>query len=83
MTIKVGGFEWDEANVDHIELAHPHISLDDLQSVVLAAKKYFRIGEDQYGKAVYTARQGNLVVYFNIKPGAMVRIFSVREMRKK
>jgi len=31
MTIKVGGFEWDDANVDHIELAHPHIALDDLE----------------------------------------------------
>lgn len=81
MTIRVSRFEWDEGNVGHLEVAHPNVSLDDLEQIVLGAKRYFKAREDSRGNMVYTARRGNLAAYFNIKPGNVVRIFSVREVK--
>lgn len=77
MTITVGGFEWDDTNVDHIELAHPHISLDDLEEIVATASEYAKVRRDRYGKMVYAASRGNMVVLFNVLSGNIVRIFSV------
>lgn len=77
MTIRVRRFEWDEANVDHLELAHPHISLEDLEEIVITASGYVKVRRDRYGKMVYAASRGALVVQFNILPGNIVRIFSV------
>ncbi len=81
MTIRVSRFEWDEGNLDHLEIAHPNVSLDDLEQIVLSARRYFKVREDSRGNMVYTARRGNLVAYFNIRPGGVVRIFSVREVK--
>jgi hypothetical protein len=79
MSIKIVDFEWDEHNVGHIQQAHPHIDLEMLEDIVHQAKNYAQLGKDQFGKTVYGARRGRLMVLFNIKMGRIARIFSVKE----
>jgi hypothetical protein len=79
MTVRINAFQWDRNNLMHLEAAHPHISLDDLMDIVEGAPVYLKTRRDRYGKMVYAARRGNLTVLFNLLPGNIVRIFSVRE----
>ncbi len=81
MSIHIEGFEWDADNVAHLEHAHPHISLELLEDIVRGAKQYAARRSDRYGKKVYAARQGKLLVLFNLKPGSIARIFSVHEVK--
>jgi hypothetical protein len=70
MSIKiVVDFEWDEHNVGHIQKAHTHLDLEMLEDIVRQAKNYVQLGKDQFGKTVYGARRGRLMVLFNIKIG--------------
>lgn len=78
MSIKIVDFEWDEHNVGHIQKAHPHLDLEMLENLVRQSKNYVRVGKDRFGKTVYGARRGKLMVLFNIKVGRIARIFSVR-----
>ena len=77
MTILVRDFEWDEDNLRHLEEAHPHISLADLEDIITEAGEYAKMGKDRFGKMVYAATRGNLTVLFNILPGSRVRVFTV------
>jgi uncharacterized DUF497 family protein len=79
MTVQIRGFQWDEHNLAHLDLAHPQIGLDDLEDIVREASAYAKTRRDRYGRMVYTAKRENLTVLFNLLPGNVVRIFSVRE----
>lgn len=81
MSVDVEDFEWDADNVTHLEHAHPSIPLDLLEDIVLNAKQYSARRSDRFGKKVYGARQGGLLVLFNLKPGRIARIFSVHEVK--
>lgn len=81
MSISIQGFEWDEYNLGHLEAAHPHISLDLLEDIVLSSKQYAVLGHDRYGKRIFAARKGRLLVLFNLKRGGIARVFSVHEVR--
>ena len=78
MSVKIVDFEWDEHNVGHIQQAHSHIDLEMLEDIVRQSKNYVRLGEDRFGKTVYAAKRGGLMVLFNIKSGSIARIFSVK-----
>ncbi|MFQ6039646.1 MAG: hypothetical protein ACE5PV_02215 [Candidatus Poribacteria bacterium] len=78
MSIKIVDFEWDKHNVEHIQKAHPHLDLEMLEDIVRQAKNYVQLGNNRFGKTVYGARRGRLMVLFNIKAGRIARIFSVR-----
>jgi hypothetical protein len=78
MSITVSEFEWDEYNVKHLQAAHPHIDPDLLEAIVREAKRYSQHGRDRMGKKIYSARGHGLQVFFNLKPGRIARIFSVR-----
>lgn len=82
MSVRIRGFEWDEANVRHLRKAHPHLTVELLQEIVESAKEYTAWGRDRYGKKIYGARGGRLIVLFNLKDDNTARIFSVREVRK-
>ena len=79
MSIRIKRFEWDKYNVGHLQKAHPHYDLKLLEEIVWEAKNYLNFGYDPYGKKVYGARRGHLVVLFNLKANQTARIFSVRE----
>jgi hypothetical protein len=80
MSIKITAFEWDEFNTSHLEQAHPDLDRNMLEEIVSNAKEYVSYGKDRYGKKIYAVRRGRLVVLFNIKPGRVARIFSIREL---
>jgi hypothetical protein len=80
MSVRVERFEWDEHNLEHLAHAHPEFELELLEEIVSNAKFYLNFGFDRYGKRIYGAQQGRLVVLFNLKQGRIARIFSVREV---
>ncbi len=80
MSLKISRFEWDEYNTDHLAERHPEFDLDFLEEVVNQAKSYLILGHDRFGRRIYGARQGRIIVLFNIKRGKIARIFSVREV---
>ena len=79
MSVEIDEFEWDEHNMGHLQAAHPHIDLKLLEDIMRQAKRYSQHGQDRFGKTVYSARGHGLRVLFNLKPGRMARIFSVRK----
>jgi hypothetical protein len=79
MSITVLRFEWDEFNLRSLEAAHPHVDLEMLEAIVQEAKAWRAEGRDRFGKKVYSAAGHGWRVYFNVKPGRIARIFSVRE----
>jgi uncharacterized DUF497 family protein len=80
MSVTIERFEWDAHNAEHLAQAHPEYELEFLEEIVAQAKSYLNFGRDRYGKKVYGARHGRLIVLFNIKRGRVARIFSVREV---
>ena len=80
MSMRIERFEWDEHNLGHIKHAHPEFELELLEEIVSSAKSYLSFGFDRYGKKIYGAQRGQLVVLFNLKKGRIARIFSVREV---
>jgi hypothetical protein len=80
MSVRVEQFEWDEHNLGHLKHAHPEFELELLEEIVSSAKSYLSFGFDRYGKKIYGAQHGRLVVLFNLKKGRIARIFSVREV---
>ncbi len=80
MSIKIARFEWDEYNTGHLAQAHPEFDPEFLEEVVSQAKSYFNIGNDRFGRRIFGAQKGNIIVLFNIKRGRIARIFSVREI---
>jgi len=79
LSIKIRRFEWDRYNIQHLKERHPEYDIELLEEIVRTAKRYRRWGKDRYGKRVYAARRGNLIVLFNLKKNQTARIFSVRE----
>jgi len=51
-----------------------------LEEIVRRGKRYTKHGLDRFGKMVYSTTGHGWRVYFNIKPGRMIRIFSVRKV---
>jgi len=80
MSVKISHFEWDEYNTGHLAERRPEFELEFLEDVVTEAKSYFNFGYDRFGRKIYGAREGRIVVLFNIKRGKTARIFSVREI---
>lgn len=80
MSVTIERFEWDAHNAGHLAQTHPEYELEFLEEVVAQAKSYLSFGHDRYGKKVYGARRGRLIVLFNLKKGRIARIFSVREV---
>jgi len=78
MAITITEFEWDEFNTGHLQAAHPHIDLEMLEMIVENSKRWKAEGRDRFGKKVYSVVSHGLRVYFNVKPGRIARIFSVR-----
>jgi hypothetical protein len=80
MSIKISRFEWDEYNSGHLAQAHPEYDLEFLEAVVTQAKSYLNFGYDRFGRKIYGAQRGRIIVLFNLKRGKTARIFSVREI---
>jgi hypothetical protein len=80
LSVTIERFEWDAYNVRHLAQAHPEYELEFLEEIVAQAKSYLNFGHDRYGKKVYGAQRGRLIVLFNLKRGRIARIFSVREV---
>ncbi len=80
MSVRIESFEWDEHNLGHLKHAHPEFELELLEEIVSSAKSYLNFGFDRYGKRIYGAQSGRLIVLFNMKKGRIARIFSVREL---
>ena len=78
MSIKIREFEWDKYNMGHLQRAHPHYDFKFLEEIVRESKSYLNFGFDRYGKKVYGARRGRLIVLFNLKEKQTARIFSIR-----
>jgi len=78
MSVKIEQFEWDEHNMGHLAQAHPEFDLEFLEDIVSHTKSYLNFGFDRYGKRIYGAQRGRLIVLFNIKRGKAARIFSVK-----
>ncbi|MBI3923087.1 MAG: hypothetical protein HY318_16825 [Armatimonadetes bacterium] len=79
MSVKISRFEWDRYNVSHLTRAHPEYDLELLREIVERAKSYLDFGYDRFGRRVLGVRRGKVTVLFNLKPGRVARIFSVRE----
>ena len=71
----INGFIWDAGNLDHLQHAHPHIVLADLEDIVLTCQKRY-IGTDSRDNKVYAARRAKLTVLFNHRDNK-ARIFTV------
>jgi len=80
MSVRIEQFELDEHNLGHLAHAHLQFELEFLEEIVSSAKSYLNLGFDRYGKKIYGAQRGQLVVLFNLKKGRIARIFSVREV---
>ena len=80
MSVKIERFEWDEHNLGHLAHAHPEFELELLEEIVSNAKFCLNFAFDRYGKKVYEAQRGRLIVLFNLKKGRIARILSVREV---
>jgi len=80
VSVRIEQFEWDEHNLEHLSYAHPEFEIELLEEIVSSAKSYLNFGFDRYGKKVYGAQRGRLIVLFNLKRGRIARIFSVREV---
>lgn len=80
MSVRIEQFEWNEHNLEHLAHAHPEFEIEFLEEIVSSAKSYLNFGFDRYGKKVYGAQRGQLIVLFNLKKGRIARIFSVREV---
>jgi hypothetical protein len=67
MSIKISRFEWDEYNTSHLAQRHPEFDLEFLEDVVTQAKSCLNFGYDRFGRKIYGAKQGRIIVLFNIK----------------
>jgi hypothetical protein len=80
MSVRISRFEWDEYNTGHLAQAHPEFDLEFLEEVVTHAKSYLNYGHDRFGRRIFGAQHGRIIVLFNIKRGTIARIFSIREI---
>jgi hypothetical protein len=79
VSVQIRDFEWDQYNLEHLAQRHPDYDLDLLEEIVRSAKYYLDFGYDRYGRRVYGAKRGRIIVLFNLKRGHVARIFSVRK----
>jgi len=72
----INGFIWDNANLEHLEQAHPHYDINLLEEIVLTCPKRY-IGADSRNNKVYAAQRNKITVLFNHRSNR-ARIFSIR-----
>lgn len=76
MTRRIVGFLWEE-NLRHLRDRHPEVNPEELEDVLLQARRWLHVGRDRFGKDVWSVFWGKRVILFNELNG-WIRIFSVQ-----